>query len=167
VIASVFIGVLILPRAWGLLKSVIDVLLESAPPGMHVDEIQAAICRVPGVRSARDLHVWTITSGFVALSAHVLANDRPSEDVLHDVQTLVRDRFGVEHATLQVESVDHADTVPAAPWTRDVWWSAPPAERDPSQSGDRESSRTRALCGCRRDTRCRGSGPVTWREPSS
>lgn len=109
VTASVFIGVLILPRAWGLLRNVVDVLLESAPPGMRVEEIQTAICQVPGVRSAHDLHVWTITSGFVALSGHVLASDRPSEDVLHDVQTLVRERFGIEHATLQVESVDHAD----------------------------------------------------------
>jgi cobalt-zinc-cadmium efflux system protein len=109
VIASVFIGVLILPRAWGLLKNVVDVLLESAPPGIRVEEIERAICQLPGVRSVHDLHVWTITSGFVALSGHVLASDRPSEDVLHHVQTLLRNRFGIEHATLQVESVDHAD----------------------------------------------------------
>jgi len=109
VIASVFIGVLILPRAWGLLKSVVDVLLEAAPNGMRVEEIQAALCQVSGVHSAHDIHVWTITSGFVAMSGHVEANGRPSEEVLHDLQTLVRDRFGIEHATLQVESSDHAD----------------------------------------------------------
>jgi cobalt-zinc-cadmium efflux system protein len=109
IVASVLIGVLILPRAWGLLRNVVDVLLESAPPGMRVEEIQAGLCQVPGVRSVHDLHVWTITSGFLALSGHILASNRPSESVLHDAQTLVRDRFGIEHATLQVESADHAD----------------------------------------------------------
>jgi cobalt-zinc-cadmium efflux system protein len=109
VIASLFIGVLVLPRAWGLLKSVVEVLLEAAPAGMRVEEIQAALCQVPGVRSVHDLHLWTITSGFVAMSGHVEAVGRPSEDVLHDLQRLVRERFKIEHATLQVESADHAD----------------------------------------------------------
>jgi cobalt-zinc-cadmium efflux system protein len=65
---------------------------------------------VPGVGAVHDLHVWTITSGFVAMSAHVLANgSRPSADVLHDVQDLLRDRFAIEHTTLQVEQLDHVD----------------------------------------------------------
>lgn len=108
-LVSVGIGLFILPRAWGLLKSVVDVLLEAAPTGTKVHDIQQAVCAVPGVASVHDLHVWTITSGFVAMSGHVQAQGRPSEDVLHDVQLLLRDRFKIEHATLQVESGDHAD----------------------------------------------------------
>jgi cobalt-zinc-cadmium efflux system protein len=106
---SVAIGLLILPRAWGLLRSVVDVLLEAAPRNIDMRQIEAAMLEVPGVRSVHDLHVWTITSGFVAMSGHLQACGRPSEDVLHDVRRLLHDRFGIEHLTLQVESVDHAD----------------------------------------------------------
>jgi cobalt-zinc-cadmium efflux system protein len=56
-----------------------------------------------------DLHVWTISSGFVAMSAHVLAAGHPSEDVLHDLTGMLRERFEIEHLTLQVEAIDHAD----------------------------------------------------------
>jgi cobalt-zinc-cadmium efflux system protein len=55
------------------------------------------------------MHIWSITSGFDAMSGHVRSNGRPSEDVLHDLRTLLRDRFGINHVTLQVESADHAD----------------------------------------------------------
>jgi cobalt-zinc-cadmium efflux system protein len=66
---------------------------------------------VPGVDSVHDLHVWTITSDFVAMSSHVTAHGRRSAEVLHDLRSTLRDRFGIEHATLQVEveAADHAD----------------------------------------------------------
>jgi cobalt-zinc-cadmium efflux system protein len=107
-VVSVVIGVLILPRAWRLLKDVVDVLLEAVPSRISLDELQAAIERVPGVVSVHDIHVWTITSGFVAMSAHVRAGGRPSEEVLHDILELLREQFQIEHATLQVESDQHA-----------------------------------------------------------
>ncbi len=106
---SVLIGLLILPRTWSLLRSALDVLLEATPHDVDVRQIEAAMRTVPAVASVHDLHVWSITSGFVALSGHVLADGRPSSDVLHDVQTTLRDRFSIEHATLQVERADHAD----------------------------------------------------------
>jgi cobalt-zinc-cadmium efflux system protein len=106
---SALIGLFILPRTWGLLKTVIDVLLEATPRWVDVSRMQHAIEGVAGVASVHDLHVWTITSGFVAMSGHIQARGRSSEDVLHDVQDIVRDRFGIEHATLQVEAADHAD----------------------------------------------------------
>ncbi|MBV9175119.1 MAG: cation transporter [Chloroflexi bacterium] len=106
---SGLIGLLILPRAWILLRSVIDVLLEAAPAGVDMRAVEQAMRETPGVASVHDLHVWTISSGFVAMSAHVRSNGRSSEDVLHDVRTMLHDRFGIEHVTLQVESVDHAD----------------------------------------------------------
>jgi cobalt-zinc-cadmium efflux system protein len=106
---SALIGLLIVPRAWSLLRSVVDVLLEAVPRGVDMRAVEQAMRQTPGVASVHDLHIWTITSGFIAMSAHVRSNGRPSEDVLHDVQQLLRDRFGIEHVTLQVEAIDHAD----------------------------------------------------------
>ena len=126
---SALIGVFMLPRAWVLLRSVIDVLLESAPGHLNIPQIEAAMRAVPGVDSVHDLHLWSITSGFDAMSGHVRSNGRPSEDVLHDLRTMLRDRFGIEHVTLQVEAANHADDgaccvadprcfVPAGAWPR-------------------------------------------------
>ena len=106
---SALIGLLIVPRAWGLLRSVIDVLLEATPRHLDMPLIEQAMRAVPGVESVHDIHIWTITSGFDAMSGHVRANGRPSEDVLHDLRKMLRDRFGMEHVTLQVEAADHAD----------------------------------------------------------
>jgi cobalt-zinc-cadmium efflux system protein len=74
-----------------------------------MQEIETVMRSVDGVESVHDLHVWTITSGFDAMSGHVRANGRPSEDVLHDLRHTLKSRFGIEHMTLQVEALDHAD----------------------------------------------------------
>jgi cobalt-zinc-cadmium efflux system protein len=108
-IISALIGVFIVPRAWGRLRSVIDVLLESTPRHLDMRQIEAAMRAVPGVDSLHDVHVWSITSGFDAMSGHVRSNGRASEEVLHDLQRALRERFGIEHVTLQVEAADHAD----------------------------------------------------------
>jgi cobalt-zinc-cadmium efflux system protein len=106
---SAGIGLIMIPRAFALLRSVVDVLLESTPHHLDMRAIEQAMATVHGVESVHDLHLWSITSGFDAMSGHVRANGRPSEDVLHDELTLLRDRFAIEHVTLQVESADHAD----------------------------------------------------------
>jgi cobalt-zinc-cadmium efflux system protein len=108
-VVSALIGVFIIPRAWGLLRSVVDVLLESTPQHLDMPQIETAMRAVPGVESVHDLHIWTITSGFDAMSGHVRANGRTSDDVLHDLRSMLQDRFGIEHLTLQVEAADHAD----------------------------------------------------------
>jgi cobalt-zinc-cadmium efflux system protein len=106
---SALIGAFVIPRAWELLRSVVDVLLEATPRHLDMPQIEAAMRAQPGVESVHDLHIWTITSGFDAMSGHVRANGRSSEDVLHDLRSMLRTQFGVEHVTLQVESADHAD----------------------------------------------------------
>jgi cobalt-zinc-cadmium efflux system protein len=106
---SAAIGILMLPRAVSLLRSVVDVLLEATPRHLDMSAIEAAMLAEPGVESVHDLHLWTITSGFDAMSGHVRSNGRPSQEVLHDLRTMLRDRFGIEHITLQVEAADHAD----------------------------------------------------------
>lgn len=108
-VVSALIGVLMLPRAVVLLRSVVDVLLEATPHHLDISAIEAEMRAQPGVASVHDLHVWSITSGFDAMSGHVRADGRPSEDVLHDLRSMLRDRFGIEHVTLQVEAADHAD----------------------------------------------------------
>ncbi len=106
---SAVIGVFMLPRAVVLLRSVVDVLLESTPAHLDMTAIEAAMRAQPGVESVHDVHLWSITSGFDAMSGHVRSNGRPSEDVLHDLRTLLRDQFQIQHVTLQVEAADHAD----------------------------------------------------------
>jgi cobalt-zinc-cadmium efflux system protein len=106
---SAAIGILMLPRAFGLLRSVVDVLFESTPEHLDMTAIETAMRAQPGVESVHDVHLWSITSGFDAMSGHVRSNGRPSEDVLHDLRTLLRDQFHIQHVTLQVEAADHAD----------------------------------------------------------
>lgn len=102
---SLGIAVLIVVSAWRLLRESVDVLLEATPPGLDVGEIEAAMTRIPGVQCVHDLHVWTVTSGFRALSAHIsCAGASDYEPVLVAAHALVRERFAITHATLQMET---------------------------------------------------------------
>ena len=103
---SVLLGVLILASAWTVLRDSVLVLLEASPRGIDANAIRQQIAAYPGVVSMHDLHVWEITSGFPALTAHVLV--RPGDDchgIRRGLETMLRDRFDIEHTTLQV---DHA-----------------------------------------------------------
>ena len=113
-IASLAIVVLILPRAWSLLRDVVDVLLEATPKGVDLDTVREHIREVPGVVDVHDLHAWTITSGVPVLSAHVvvdddcLAEDR-SGQVLDRLGECLGHHFDVAHCTFQLEPVGHAE----------------------------------------------------------
>jgi cobalt-zinc-cadmium efflux system protein len=99
------IGLFILPRTWALLQSALSVLMESTPASISIPEMQNQILDLPGVRGVHDLHVWTITSGFVAMSGHVLVDDDVDRDhLIVDVRHLLHDHFDIDHVTLQVES---------------------------------------------------------------
>jgi cobalt-zinc-cadmium efflux system protein len=105
-IASLIVVGLMLRAAWGLLRETGRILLEAAPEGYAPGEIVTAITGQPGVASVHDVHVWLITSGFPALSAHVLV--RPPADchqVRRELEQLLCERFALDHTTLQV---DHA-----------------------------------------------------------
>jgi cobalt-zinc-cadmium efflux system protein len=106
-VAGIAVGVLILLSSRRLIQRPLDVLLEAAPAGMPTDEIGQAIASVPGVRSVHDLHVWTITSGMPALSAHVVAAPDADQDaILHEVEARLV-VFGLDHTTIQIDR-DHA-----------------------------------------------------------
>ncbi len=102
--ASVAIAVLVLYSSWGLLRETVSVLMEGAPGHIDVDEVRLALREVPGVLSAHDLHVWTITSGMIALSAHVTAGEEQgSAALLGRIRRTLHDRFGIDHITVQIE----------------------------------------------------------------
>jgi cobalt-zinc-cadmium efflux system protein len=104
-LVSAGIGLFIVPRTWGLLRQAIHILMEGVPPHLDPREIEAAMQTEHGVRAVHDLHIWTLTSGREALSAHVLVEDlSDGQHVLGDLQTLLRQRFGIEHVTIQLES---------------------------------------------------------------
>ena len=102
-LASVLIGLLVIISSLGLLRESVEVLMEGVPGHVKLDEVAEVMACVPGVKAVHDLHVWTITSGFVALSAHVVVAPECPEDVLWRVRAAIHDRFGIEHSTIQVE----------------------------------------------------------------
>jgi cobalt-zinc-cadmium efflux system protein len=103
-LAGLLIGVLVVASTARVLRETVGVLLEGAPAGMDAREVAASIGSAPGVVGVHDLHLWTITSGFPALSAHVLV--APSADchaIRRDLESMLRERFELTHTTLQVE----------------------------------------------------------------
>lgn len=105
-IASLVVAALMARAGYGLVRDSWRIFLEAAPEGLDPAAIGAAMVRDPEIAEVHDLHVWTITSGFPALSAHVLVvPGRDCHAVQGRLQELLRDRFGIDHATLQI---DHA-----------------------------------------------------------
>ena len=103
-VVSILIGALVLASSWSILRDATAILLEASPRGIDTRLVGARLAGAPGVVEVHDLHIWTITSGFPALSAHVLVG--PDEDChqrRRELERLLRDEFGVEHTTLQVE----------------------------------------------------------------
>ncbi|HEX8259275.1 MAG TPA: cation diffusion facilitator family transporter [Rubrobacteraceae bacterium] len=108
-IISVLIGLLVLGSSWRLVRDSIDILLEGTPPGIDAGEVGRSMAGVPGVSEVHDLHVWTITSGFPALAAHVLVGrDEDCHARRRDLEEVLAREYGIEHTTLQVDHVgDH------------------------------------------------------------
>ena len=106
-IASVVIAVAILPRAWGLLREAVDILLQATPRGIDLDDVRAHLLRADGVADAHDLHAWTLTSGMNVVSAHVVMTPgADSAAVLEEICACLSDDFDMEHSTIQLESAD-------------------------------------------------------------
>jgi cobalt-zinc-cadmium efflux system protein len=104
--AGVLIGLLVLASSWGILRDSTQILLEGSPAGIDVQEVGQAMASAPGISEIHDLHVWTITSGFPALAAHVLvARETDCHAARRELEAMLHERFGLDHTTLQV---DHA-----------------------------------------------------------
>ncbi len=108
-IISFLIAATIVWSAIRLGREAVDVLLEGAPGHIPVGDVSGALARVPGVSAVHDLHVWTITSGLVALSCHIVVtcegpDCRSHDQILSDAKAALREKFGIEHTTIQFES---------------------------------------------------------------
>lgn len=102
-LASLLIAVLVVWSSWALLKEAVNVLLEGVPGHLDTRDIERTILEIDGVAAIHDLHVWTITSGFVALSVHVVPDRDPHGDLLWRIRGELRARFDIEHTTVQIE----------------------------------------------------------------
>ncbi len=110
-IASVVIGVLILWSTWGFLKQTINILLEATPDNIDYMDVKNSLEDMEHIDAVHDLHIWTITSGMPVLSAHIKLSSCCSDtdhwqNCLGNAQKLIREKFGIEHTTLQVEPCD-------------------------------------------------------------
>jgi len=102
-IASIVMTLLIARSSWGLVRESVDVLLEAAPAHIDLKKVHDALHSVSGVESVHDLHVWTLTSGVVAMSAHVLVPDPAGHQASLEAMTRAVAAQGIHHVTIQLE----------------------------------------------------------------
>jgi cobalt-zinc-cadmium efflux system protein len=109
------IGLIVMYSAWRLVREATDVLLESVPRHIDLDVVRQDLCGTPGIAEVHDLHVWSIGSGLIALSAHVVAVGGAAVEghhdaLLHTIDELMRRRHGIHHSTVQIESASFETT---------------------------------------------------------
>jgi cobalt-zinc-cadmium efflux system protein len=115
-LAALAIGVLVLASSWRILRESVAILLEETPAGIDAIEVGHALAAVEGVVQVHDLHIWTITSGFPALAAHILVEpDADFGAVRVELERLLHERFGLDHTTLQVEHAGSETLVDIGP----------------------------------------------------
>lgn len=108
-LVSVLIGILILFNAWGIIQETLDILLESTPRDINVQEMVNEIKRVPGVQGVHDLHVWSINQGLRTMSAHIVTGDTSISNgalLQQQIKEILRHRYHIRHATLQLECAE-------------------------------------------------------------
>jgi cobalt-zinc-cadmium efflux system protein len=112
-VAALAVSVLMLRSAWGLIRAAGRVLMEAAPEGIDPDEVGRALAAHPGVVEVHDLHVWEVTSGFAAMSAHVIVRaDVDCHGARRELERLLDERFGITHTTMQTEhAADRLHTI--------------------------------------------------------
>jgi len=102
-IAAVLIASLVVWSSWSLLRDSVNVLMEATPRHLDAEDVRAALASVEGVKQIHDLHIWTITSGFESLSVHARVEGHRRQEILQEMRHLIRERFGIEHSTVQLE----------------------------------------------------------------
>jgi cobalt-zinc-cadmium efflux system protein len=108
-ILSLLIALFIAFGAWQIVRDTVSILMEGTPRGVELDELSEAMRELPGVLEVHDLHVWALSDGFRLLSAHVEVPDQSLGDtaaLVSDLKLMLRRRFHIEHATIEVECVD-------------------------------------------------------------
>jgi cobalt-zinc-cadmium efflux system protein len=98
------IGLFIVPRTWSLLSQVTHILMEGTPPNVDTAAIEKKLLAIPGTVAVHDLHVWTVTSGFDAMSCHLVVADMSAgREALREARNLMKAEYGIEHTTIQIE----------------------------------------------------------------
>ncbi|MCX6122344.1 MAG: cation diffusion facilitator family transporter [Ignavibacteriales bacterium] len=106
-IISVLICIFLFMGSWRVVRSSLHILFEGTPEGLSLSEVARAISEIEGVREVHDLHIWSICSGYPALSVHVCADfDGTTTERLSAIKKLLQERFGIEHTTIQIDSVN-------------------------------------------------------------
>jgi len=101
---SIAIGALILYSSWGIVRESVDILMQGTPRELEIADVERCLLDIGGVCEVHDLHVWTMTSGMYLLSAHLVVNrEQEPRAILDSAQIRLRDRFGISHATLQLD----------------------------------------------------------------
>ena len=104
-IISIGLSLFILPRAWSLMKRVVNILMEGVPSNISYEEVKKSILEVKGVMGVFDLHLWTITSGFDAMTAHVVISDiSKSQSILKEITSILENKYKIIHNTIQIET---------------------------------------------------------------
>lgn len=104
-IISIGLSLFILPRAWSLMKRVVNILMEGVPSNISYEEVKKSILEVKGVMGVFDLHLWTITSGFDAMTAHVVISDiSKSQSILKEITSILENKYKITHNTIQIET---------------------------------------------------------------
>ena len=112
-VASAMIAVLILVSSFGLIREAVDVLMEAVPRHIDLDELRRTLEEVPGATEVHDLHVWSLTTGHCALSAHAVVEEGVHSDhVLAEMTERLADRFGIHHVTIQLEGTNRRHAEP-------------------------------------------------------
>ncbi|WP_408006267.1 cation diffusion facilitator family transporter [Pseudalkalibacillus sp. A8] len=106
-IASIVVAVLILISGWRVTKEAIHVLMEGTPGHIDIGEIKSSLCTLPSIQNVHDLHVWSITSGFTALSCHItIDKETDHQEILEKASDHLKDVFHINHTTVQIEYSD-------------------------------------------------------------
>jgi cobalt-zinc-cadmium efflux system protein len=111
---GILIGLLILRGAYSLVKESVDIFLEATPKDLDVEKMLSDLHKIEGVKNIHHLHLWTITSGIYAMSAHVLIKDllvSRSAQILRQIETLLKNKYNMEHMTIQFESESCGDDI--------------------------------------------------------
>jgi len=104
-IVSIGLALFILPRTWSLMKRVVNILMEGVPSNISYEQVKNSILEIKGVTGIFDLHLWTITSGFDAMTAHVVISDiSKSQIILNEINSILEKKFNITHNTIQIET---------------------------------------------------------------
>ena len=110
---SAGIGLFILPRTWVLMKDAVSILLEGTPTDVNLEELRTTIAKQSGVEAVHDLHVWSLTSGVNAMSAHIVlseANKKSYNEMLSELNKVITSGFKIAHTTIQLESAGYSES---------------------------------------------------------